>query len=63
MVNAATDEIIENVLGVEMSITPFEAEAVLLIKDFELDLNDIQAEEVKIDNTARDDRGAGNPED
>ena len=63
VVNAATDEIVDNILGVELSITPFEVEAVLLIKEVELDLDDIEAQEIKIDNTARNDRAASNPDD
>ena len=63
VVNAATDEIVDNVLGVELSITPFEAEAVLLIKDIALDLDQIEAEEIKVDNSSRNDREAGTSDD
>ena len=63
VVNAATDEIVDNVLGVELSLTPFQVEAVLLIKDVELDLDNIEAQEVNIDNTTWNDRGARTPDD
>ena len=63
VVNAATDEIVDNVLGVELSLTPFQVEAVLLIKDVELDLVNIEAPDVNIDNTTWNDRGAGTPDD
>ena len=63
VVNAATDEIVDNVLGVELSLTPFQVEAVLLIKDVELDLDNIEAQEVNIDKPTWNDRGAGTPDD
>ena len=63
VVNAATDEIVDNVLGVELSLTPFQVEAVLLIKDVELDLDNIEAQEVNIDHATSSDRGAGPPDD
>ena len=57
VVNAATDEIVENVLAVELSLSPFEIEAAIVIKNMELDLDNIEAEELNAGDTTRNDGG------
>ena len=57
VVNAATDEVVENVLAVELSHSPFEIEAAIVIKNMELDLENIEAEELNTGDTSRDDGG------
>ena len=63
VVNAATDEVVENVLGVEISLTPFEIEAAVIIKNIEIDLDNIEAQELNTGDTQRDDAGGGTPDD
>ena len=63
VVNAKTDEVVENILAVEVSLTPFEVEAALVIKNIELDLENIEAEEFNTSDTPRDDGRGGNPDD
>ena len=55
VVNAATDEPIENVLAAEISLSPFSIEAVIIVKNIELDLDNIEAEELSTSDTQRDD--------
>ena len=57
VVNAATDEVVENVLAVELSLSTFEIEAAIVIKNMELDLDNIEAEELNTGDTSRDDGG------
>jgi hypothetical protein len=64
VVNAATDEPIENVLAVEISLSPFSIEAAVILKNVELDLDNIETEELNTgDDTQRDDRRGGTPDD
>gem|GEM_PF-6105539 len=63
MVDAATDRVVENVLGVEISLNPFNVEAAIVIKDIELDLEGIEAEVIDDIDTSWDDGGTGTPDD
>jgi hypothetical protein len=63
VVNAATDEIVENVVGVEISLTPFEVGAALILKCVELDLDNIEAEEIERRDTQGNERGSGTSDD
>jgi len=64
VVDAQTGEAVENVIGVEMSLSAFEIEAVIILKNIELDLDNIEAEELNTgDNTTRDDGRGGTPDD
>ena len=63
VVNAATDEVVENVLAVELSLSPFEIEAAIVIKNMELDLGNIEAEELNAGDTTRNDGGRGSSDD
>ena len=63
VVNAATDEIVNNVLGSEISVSPFDVEAVILLKNVELDLDNIETEAIDVNDTSRDDGEAGTPDD
>jgi hypothetical protein len=63
VVNAETDEIVDNILGVELSLTPFEIEAAIIVKNIEVDLDNIEAEELKTGDTSRDDGRGGTPDD
>lgn len=61
--DAATDRVVENVLGVEISLNPFNVEAAIVIKDIELDLEGIEAEVIDDIDTSWDDGGTGTPDD
>tara|TARA_R100000656_G_scaffold96536_1_gene70078 strand:- start:13 stop:276 length:264 start_codon:yes stop_codon:yes gene_type:complete len=63
VVDAATDRVVENVLGVEISLNPFNVEAAIVIKDIELDLEGIEAEVIDDIDTSWDDGGTGTPDD
>jgi len=62
-VNAATDEIVNDVLGVEISMSPFDVEAAIILKNVELELDNIEAEALNVNDTSRDDGEAGTPDD
>ena len=62
VVNAATDEVVEGIMGVEISLSPFEAVAAIVIKDIEIDLDNIEAGEIDQSDTSRDDGGRGTPD-
>ena len=61
--NAATDEIVNDVLGVEISMSPFDVEAAIILKNVELELDNIEAEALNVNDTSRDDGEAGTPDD
>jgi hypothetical protein len=63
VVDAATNEVVENVLAVEVSLSLFEIEAAIIIKDIAVDLDNIVAEELSASDTEGNDRGRGNPDD
>tara|TARA_R100000008_G_scaffold32996_1_gene18560 strand:+ start:673 stop:909 length:237 start_codon:yes stop_codon:yes gene_type:complete len=63
VVNAATDEIVNDVLGVEISMSPFDVEAAIILKNVELELDNIEAEALNVNDTSRDDGEAGTPDD
>ena len=58
IVNAETDEEIENVINLEVSIDAFNVEAAFLVSNPELSLHQIQAQEIQVgDNTIKYDGG------
>jgi hypothetical protein len=46
IVNADTGEPVENVMGIEVSIDSFNVEAVILIKDVPVEINNLEAKEI-----------------
>ena len=62
MVNAATDEVVEGIMGVEISLSPFEAVAAIVIKDIEIDLDNIETQELYTGDTQRNDGSGGTPD-
>ena len=61
IVNAETGEEIENVINLEVSIDAFNVEAAFLVRNPELSLNEVQAQEIRLgDNTAQYDGGTSN---
>jgi hypothetical protein len=62
VVNAATDEVVEGIMGVEISLSPFEAVAAIVVKNIEIDLDNIEVEEIDQGDTSRDDGGRGTPD-
>jgi hypothetical protein len=63
VVNAATGEVVENVLAVEISLSPFNIEAAIIIRDMEVDLDNIEAEELRTGDTEGNDGDGGTPDD
>ena len=59
VVNAETDEVIENLINLEVSADAFHIEAAFLVRNPELSLTNIDAQEVHVgDNTIQYDGGA-----
>ena len=63
MVDAATGEVVENIMGVEISLSPFEVVAAIVVKNVEIDLDNIEVREAGESDTSRDDGGRGTPDD
>ena len=63
IMNAETDEEIDNVINLEVSIDPFNVEAAFLVRNPELSLTNINAREVTVgDNTIEYDGRTSNPD-
>jgi hypothetical protein len=62
VVNAETDEVVDNVLAVEISLSPFEIEAAIIIKNIEIDLDNIETQELYTGDTQRNDGSGGTPD-
>ena len=62
VVNAETNEVLQNVLGVEISLGLFDIEAAIVIKDVEVDLDNIEAEELRTGDTQGNDGDRGTPD-
>ena len=62
--NAETEEEIENVINLEVSVDAFNVEAAFLVRNPELSLTNIDAQEVQVgDNTIQYDGGTSTPDD
>ena len=62
--NAETEEEIENVINLEVSVDAFNVEAAFLVRNPELSLTNINAQEVQVgDNTIQYDGGTSTPDD
>ena len=62
VVNAETGEVVENILGLEISMDAFNLEAAILIRDPELSINDIEVQEVRQGDPTRNVREPANPD-
>ena len=62
VVNAETGEVVENILGLEISMDAFNLEAAILIRDPELSINDIEVQEVRQGDPTRNVREPVNPD-
>ena len=64
VMNAETEEEIENIINLEVSMDAFNIEAAFLIRNPELSLSNIDAQEVQVgDNTIQYDGGASTSDD
>ena len=64
IMNAETEEEIENVINLEVSIDAFNVEAAFLVRNPELSLSNIDAQEVQVgDNTIQYDGGTSTSDD
>ena len=62
--NAETEEEIDNVINLEVSVDAFNVEAAFLVRNPELSLTNIDAQEVQVgDNTIQYDGGTSTPDD
>ena len=62
--NAETEEELENVINLEVSVDAFNVEAAFLVRNPELSLANINAQEVQVgDNTIQYDGGTSTPDD
>ena len=62
VVNAETGELVENVLGLEISMDAFNLEAAILIRDPNLSINDIEVQEIRQGDPTGYDGTADNPD-
>ena len=64
IMNAETEEELENVINLEVSVDAFNVEAAFLVRNPELSLTNINAQEVQVgDNTIQYDGGTSTPDD
>tara|TARA_R100000306_G_C4253270_1_gene81506 strand:+ start:246 stop:485 length:240 start_codon:yes stop_codon:yes gene_type:complete len=61
VVNAETGEVVENVMGLEISMDAFTLEAAILIRDPELSIDNIEVQEVRQGDPTGNVGTAGNP--
>ena len=62
VVNAETGELVENVMGLEISMDAFNLDAVIVIRDPHLSLENISTQEIKQGDSTGDDGKASNPD-
>ena len=62
VVNAETDEEVENIVGLELSMDAFNVEAAILVSDPNLSINNLEAQEIRQGDSAGYDGAAGNPD-
>ena len=62
VVSVETGEVVENVIGLEISMDAFNLEAAILIRDPELSINDIEVQEVRQGDPTRNVREPANPD-
>ena len=64
IMNAETEEELENVINLEVSVDAFNVQAAFLVRNPELSLTNIDAQEVQVgDNTIQYDGGTSTPDD
>ena len=64
IMNAETEEEIENVINLEVSVDAFNVEAAFLVRNPELSLTNVDSQEVQVgDNTIQYDGGASTSDD
>ncbi len=59
IVNSDTGELIENVVGVEVSLDALGVEVAIIMNDVELEIDNLEVTEVKDSDTEGDGRGGG----
>ena len=62
VVNAETDEEIEDIIGVELSMDAFNVEAMLVLRDPHLSIDNLEAQEIRQGDSAGYDGGASSPD-
>ena len=62
VVNAETGELVENVMGLEISMDAFNLDAVIVIRDPHLSLENISTQEIKQGDSTGHDGTASNPD-
>ena len=62
VVNAETGELVENVMGLEISMDAFNLDAVIVIRDPHLSLENISTQEIKQGDSTGYDGTASNPD-
>ncbi len=62
VVNAETGEEVENIIGLELSMDAFNVEAVVLISDPYLNIDNLEAQEIRQGDSAGHDGAAGDPD-
>ena len=62
VVNAETGELVENVMGLEISMDAFNLDAVIVIRDPHLSLENIETQEIKQGDSTGYDGTASNPD-
>ena len=63
VVNEETGEEVENILNVEVSMSPFNIEAAILIRDPHISISNLDTEEFKESDSTRHDGGTSDPDD
>ena len=62
VVNAETDEEVENIVGLELSMDAFNVEAAILVSDPNLSINNLEAQEIRQGDSGAHDGTAGDPD-
>ena len=60
IVNADTNEEVENVVGVEVSIDAFNVETAILIRDIAVDLKNLEGQEIRYSDSTGNDGSRSN---
>ena len=62
VVNAETDEEVENIVGLELSMDAFNVEAAVVVRDPHLSIDNLEAQEIRQGDSAGHDGATGNPD-
>ena len=62
IVHAETNEQVENVVSVEVSIAAFNVETAILIRDVAVDLNNLEGQEIRYSDSTGNDGNRSNPD-